>query len=104
MRLVVLKIHQGTAPAPGATVQLAPLARSRKGKAARDGRVRRSAAPISATKSRAAVLAARLEERRVGKECVSTCRSRWSPYQYKKKKRVDNKNTHSKTKAQPQNI
>src|SRR3546814_19466999 len=22
----------------------------------------------------------RLEERRVGKECVSTCRSRWSPY------------------------
>src|SRR3546814_16942528 len=28
----------------------------------------------------------RSEERRVGKECVSTCRSRWSPYQYKKKK------------------
>src|SRR3546814_16195171 len=27
----------------------------------------------------------RSEERRVGKECVSTCRSRWSPYQYKKK-------------------
>src|SRR3546814_19114951 len=26
------------------------------------------------------------EERRVGKECVSTCRSRWSPYHYKKKK------------------
>src|SRR3546814_14823730 len=24
---------------------------------------------------------ARSEERRVGKECVSTCRSRWSPYQ-----------------------
>src|SRR3546814_8002215 len=23
----------------------------------------------------------RLEERRVGKECVSTCRSGWSPYQ-----------------------
>ena len=22
----------------------------------------------------------RSEERRVGKECVSTCRSRWSPY------------------------
>src|SRR3546814_1792366 len=35
---------------------------------------------------RASVLAAHLllafrsEERRVGKECVSTCRSRWSPY------------------------
>src|SRR3546814_15593536 len=27
----------------------------------------------------------RSEERRVGKECVSTCRSRWSPYHYKKK-------------------
>src|SRR3546814_21082389 len=27
----------------------------------------------------------RSEERRVGHECVSTCRSRWSPYHYKKK-------------------
>src|SRR3546814_20483004 len=27
----------------------------------------------------------RSEERRVGKECVSTCRSRWSPYPYKTK-------------------
>src|SRR3546814_19429085 len=26
------------------------------------------------------------EERRVGKECVSPCRSRWSPYHSKKKK------------------
>src|SRR3546814_19940156 len=32
------------------------------------------------------VFAARSEERRVGKECVSTCRSRWSPYHYKNKK------------------
>src|SRR3546814_15244928 len=29
--------------------------------------------------------AARSEERRVGKACVRTCRSRWSPYHYKKK-------------------
>src|SRR3546814_20733256 len=29
----------------------------------------------------------RSEERRVGKECVSTCRSRWSPSHSKKKKR-----------------
>src|SRR3546814_13626016 len=29
---------------------------------------------------------ARSEERRVGKECVSTCRSRWSPYHSKQKK------------------
>src|SRR3546814_10004013 len=26
------------------------------------------------------ILVARSEERRVGKECVSTCRSRWAPY------------------------
>src|SRR3546814_18677755 len=31
---------------------------------------------------------ARSGERRVGKECVSTCRSRWSP-QHKKKKKND---------------
>src|SRR3546814_1792947 len=29
---------------------------------------------------RDAMLLFRSEERRVGKECVSTCRSRWSPY------------------------
>src|SRR3546814_17754551 len=29
----------------------------------------------------------RSEERRVGKECVSTCRSRWSPFHKKKKTR-----------------
>src|SRR3546814_10107006 len=32
-----------------------------------------------ATPSEAAAMG-RSEERRVGKECVSTCRSRWSPY------------------------
>src|SRR3546814_13509830 len=30
-------------------------------------------------------LSARSEERRVGKECVSTCRSRWSPNHQKQK-------------------
>src|SRR3546814_11307233 len=30
----------------------------------------------------------RSEERRVGKECVSTCSSRWSPYPKKKKKKT----------------
>src|SRR3546814_9687239 len=34
---------------------------------------RASVIPLPAT-------APRSEERRVGKECVSTCRSRWSPY------------------------
>src|SRR3546814_11862142 len=34
----------------------------------------------------------RSEERRVGKECVSTCRSRWSPYHSKKKENNCNEN------------
>src|SRR3546814_17785366 len=34
--------------------------------------------------------AGRSEERRVGKECVSTCRSRWSPYHLKKKNNKHN--------------
>src|SRR3546814_15710294 len=36
----------------------------------------------------------RSEERRVGKECVSTCRSRWSPYTEKKKKQHYEKSTY----------
>src|SRR3546814_11311698 len=32
----------------------------------------------------------RPEERRVGKECLSTCRSRWSPYPYTKKQHTHN--------------
>src|SRR3546814_14697501 len=31
----------------------------------------------------------RSEERRVGKECVSTCRSRWSPYHEKNKNEAE---------------
>src|SRR3546814_6364057 len=31
---------------------------------------------------------ARSEERRVGKECVSTCRSRWSQYHLQKNKNI----------------
>src|SRR3546814_16777775 len=30
--------------------------------------------------ARSGIYSKRSEERRVGKECVSTCRSRWSPY------------------------
>src|SRR3546814_12114105 len=43
----------------------------------REGRARRLAQKPPSLRS---------EERRVGKECDSTCRSRWSPYHYKKKK------------------
>src|SRR3546814_16040966 len=39
----------------------------------------------------------RSEERRVGKECVSTCRSRWSPYNSK------NKTTKKSTKTNTRN-
>src|SRR3546814_16726682 len=38
-----------------------------------------AAAPVGAHSG-----ATRSEERRVGKECVSTCRSRWPPYHKKK--------------------
>src|SRR3546814_11378483 len=38
----------------------------------------------------------RSEERRVGKECVSTCRSRWSPYHEKKKNMNKNAEVHMK--------
>src|SRR5216110_3857311 len=37
---------------------------------------------------REAPLTFRSEERRVGKECVSLCRYRWSPYYLKKKRKL----------------
>src|SRR3546814_3431331 len=43
-----------------------------RGKAAFDARGERVAEGVT--------IRERSEERRVGKECVSTCRSRWSPY------------------------
>src|SRR3546814_11577418 len=46
--------------------------------------------------SRTALREARAEERRVGKACVRTCRSRWSPYHYKKNQPL----THSKKKIE----
>src|SRR3546814_14407099 len=42
----------------------------------------------------------RSEERRVGKECVSTCRSRWSPYH--SKKNTDRKSIQRSKSYQPQ--
>src|SRR3546814_8791481 len=52
---------------------------NRYGPDAREG-VARSAAPGTGAGE------GRSEERREGKECVSTCRSRWSPYNKKKKR------------------
>src|SRR3546814_13312874 len=45
----------------------------------------------------------RSEERRVGKECVSTCRSRWSPY-HSNKKRQEGRNTVSHTERSEANL
>src|SRR3546814_15217541 len=44
------------------------------------GPVITSAIDAALAKQKAQHLLARSEERRVGKECVSPCRSRWSPY------------------------
>src|SRR3546814_16766763 len=41
----------------------------------------------------------RSEERRVGKECVSTCRSRWSPCHYKKTQYTQNTASYTHTKT-----
>src|SRR3546814_13778040 len=58
--------------------------RARKDWAARIDPARRA---VSAqTESGCSEVKARSAERRVGKECVSKCRSRWSPYHSKKKK------------------
>src|SRR3546814_12366101 len=44
----------------------------------------------------------RSEERRVGKECVSTCRSRWSPSHYKEKRGTFKQLRKTVQKAAPQ--
>src|SRR3546814_17051178 len=46
----------------------------------------------------------RSEERRVGNECVSTCRSRWSPMPYKKKHNNINTHDYSNTNGHMYNI
>src|SRR3546814_13631882 len=43
-----------------------------------DASIRAMGEALDATEGKALIF--RSEERRVGKECVSTCRSRWSPY------------------------
>src|SRR3546814_11761944 len=45
---------------------------------------------VAAPAGNLAALRCRSEERRVGQECGSTCRSRWSPYHYKKNTRETN--------------
>src|SRR3546814_7844482 len=58
--------------------------RAARGSAGRSQRGERppvvSDASASPREQEVVILLGRSEERRVGKECVSTCRSRWSPY------------------------
>src|SRR3546814_15820391 len=46
-----------------------------------------SMSPVTVIPKVGLLPATRSEERRVGKECVSTCRSRWSPYHSKQTQR-----------------
>src|SRR3546814_15763859 len=57
-----------------------PVTRTRKGKSVTDDIRPNVLAPRVAAPAELPPAAARSEERRVGKECVSTRRSRWSPY------------------------
>src|SRR3546814_2554515 len=45
-----------------------------------DGELMNWDGPMAEVRSPVFLREARSDERRVGKECVSTCRSRWSPY------------------------
>src|SRR3546814_8622070 len=53
---------------------------SHKGSAGSDHAPPSSITSVGKARSPSALSPTRSEERRVGKECVSTCRSRWSPY------------------------
>src|SRR3546814_18314563 len=55
---------------------------------------------VAALERQWAGLRSRSEERRVGKECVSTCRSRWSPYPYKKRKVRETRDIRGRLKTQ----
>src|SRR3546814_19231338 len=81
-------IVRGTAPADDADVEqrLTSVAEMAEAQA----KVAALLAELHAVRDAAAfdadaVETQRSEERRVGKECVSTCSSRWSPYHSKKK-------------------
>src|SRR3546814_14999765 len=54
---------------------------------------RPQASPVLEHRPQRELRVARSEERRVGKECVSTCRSRWSPYHSKKQNKEDESET-----------
>src|SRR3546814_11169211 len=52
-----------------------------------------AASPAAVAVQARALAQSRSAERRVGKECVSTCRSRWSPYHHKNKQETQSQDT-----------
>src|SRR3546814_6477259 len=64
----------------GAVAQLLAHRREARGLHREHEVVRRRRRPFGEARRLEAAVIGRSEERRVGKECVSTCRSRWSPY------------------------
>src|SRR3546814_19981790 len=101
---VVLVGAMSPAPIAAASIQQAPqldivLKPTRIDPAAGTGEVDVGMTITGVSAAQGAVLLAhqpgRSAERRVGKECVSTCRSRWSPYH--------SKNTH-KNQTYPQDL
>src|SRR3546814_10013041 len=61
-------------------LMLLDLGRNDVGRVAKTGTVRVTEQMIIERYSHVMHIVSRSEARRVGKECVSTCRSRWSPY------------------------
>src|SRR3546814_10555397 len=70
-----LPIYAATTPMRSSGAAVAKPLSSRARHRRHVGAWRGSCSPLSAPAS----VSARSEESRVGKECVSTCRSRWSP-------------------------
>src|SRR3546814_18385255 len=73
------------------SVNMSPISRATSHGAQRVGRFRTEKDRTSQTSGRISPISGasstvRSEERRVGKECVSQCRTRWSPVNNKKKK------------------
>src|SRR3546814_11357867 len=75
-QLALAKVHEIGFPAIArAEIEMAAMTLFEE---ARRAKILVLANPIDISPEGAGAL--RSEERRVGKECVSTCRSRWSPY------------------------
>src|SRR3546814_14763961 len=76
----------GAISVPGTTDDRVPPAISRQGHAVGQSlSIQNRTDAVDRSASSSTINTVRSEERRVGKECVSTCRSRWSPYHSKKK-------------------